>query len=87
MTLPDELAKLDAADTLRRMFCHMMEDWHAEDAALQVAEFDRLFTAVCLAVARAERERCAVAVADVLLYADADLAIRALPDPDWGVTP
>jgi len=49
--------------------------------------YPTVVTAFALAVARAERERCVEAWYDMGDEEDYDMVIRALPDPDWSVTP
>jgi hypothetical protein len=44
-------------------------------------------TAFALAVARAERERCAAEWSGLHPEDDGAAVLRALPDPDWAVTP
>ena len=72
MSLHPDLEKL--VNEKRRVYVGTWPLWLMTDA--DVAE-------LCLAVVRAERERCAA----VTICPDCKDAVEALPDPDWSVTP
>lgn len=86
---PSDLAKLlPPSPPLGAAHDWSDDEWAVAQLRLVARHYPKQLTAFALAVARAERERCATEVGRVIGHAHlARTVVRNLPDPDWSVTP